>query len=313
MANTVLELLFKPEKPKLKTFLTKNEISVKFQNILSGYGISQTSIEQLNSKDTSVINYKISVPQDLPVPVILLGLTGGFYDDGVEVKSKEAVMNGKSFATIEDNGSVILNLEFNIDKKSFREIFFLGFILDEFYDLSDNEMERILNIPEKFAVVLYPSEKSFSLKKKIIRSEKEFVTIINDELNEPAYKLSPGMEVKRFRRSLRSIISNFSDTKLFLIDENSEVYNSELAKLIEEGFAKRKMRLVKLGDFFNLKQVEGETLEQSFEKYLNGIPVGSNGIFVANANQIDEIIPLIEKHRKKGTRFVSPSGLNFGF
>ena len=75
----------------------KKELSKKFRNILTEFGIEDKLIKETKSVDKrsnhKISNFKIQVPKDLSIPEILLAIYQSFRKDSLTLNSIETIFS----------------------------------------------------------------------------------------------------------------------------------------------------------------------------------------------------------------------------
>ncbi|MGE5682553.1 MAG: hypothetical protein ACM34K_16930 [Bacillota bacterium] len=317
LINIVIDIFTKknPEVPP-KTELTAGEIKERFENVVSEFGIEKSWIKQKASSKkaggSATPAYEIMIPQSLPVAVILNELNILFRDENLKVTSKEVTKNRETVLRILSDKTLMLEADFIPSAELTRHTANLGFIIDDIEKLSDKKVDEILGLPESFALTLTPSEKAEGLKKKILESGKEYVTILSDDIDEVRFKFSADYNDKRLKGSIRNILGAFGDCKLFIVDESSEIYKAAFFKTVNADFTARSLSLIPLHSFVRIKGKDEKDLQSVFRYLCESSNSLGNKVFMIDADNFLELKPVLEAYRKKGYKFVFPSSLKFG-
>jgi hypothetical protein len=280
---------------------------------LNEYGIETGWIKKIPhgkiNRDTTEY-FQIKVPPDLPIPVLISGIGRSFSPKNIDVSSKELEVNGHTILSLTSGKKNVCHAEFVVDKLLVRKAADFGIILNRFYELSDKESGRLLSIPEKFAAVLIPSPVTEKMKDSIANYEKEYVILINDNIEEPKYKLESDFESKRIKNAISEIIRIFGNAKLFLIDDGSKLYKSGVYNLISKEFEKRKLPLNKISDYIYIHEHNGQDIQHYFRKICGSYTNSEKKTLVVDAEDFTGLLHEIELFRNKGYKFVLPSVLN---
>lgn len=317
LINIVVEV-FAKQNPKVpeKTELTTKEIKERFENVISEFGIEKNWIKIKTSGEESSeynpSNYEIRIPQTLPVAVVLNELNLTFTNENLTVTSREITKGKTTLLKILTNKQLMLEAEFIPDASIVRKTANLGFIIDDIDKISDKKIESILNLPENFALTLTPSEKAETLKKRILDSGKEYVTVLNDDIDEVRFKLSQDYNEKRLKGSIRNLLGSFGDSRLFIIDETSDLFKSQVYKTVCKDLTSRKLNLVPMNNFVTVKGKDKQDLQSIFRYYCESSNSSGNKVFLITADDFIELKSVLEAYRKKGYKFVFPSSLKFG-
>lgn len=304
----------KPLPEKEIPFTNFKDVDSILIKTFSEYGIEPGWIKKSVSKkakNDTIEYFKIQVPGDLPVPVLINGLSKKFSALDINVSSKEVEVNGKTVASLLNGKKVICRTEFNVDKLLLRKAANFGFILNGYYDLSESDRNRIVGIPEKFAAVLIPSPDCEKMKDRIIKSEKEYVVLLDDNITEPKYLMDDEFSEKRNRDAVTEIVKTFENAKLFLVDNNSKLYKSAVFNLISKEFAKRNLPLVKINKYKLLEESGDSDFHSILENICDKSTNGENKAFLVNAGDFYQLTNEIEEFRNKGYKIIPPSSFNF--
>ena len=285
--------------------ISDNEIDSLFHLSLSSFGIRESWIKE-NRKIKNIKSYRVKVPLDLSIPVILAELNSNFWDTHVIFNTVEKEFSGKTILEINFNERVRLKAEFDYDDNINRSGGSMAFVLENF-ELSSNIDSLLLEIPEPFSLLLIPSTKNFELSNYILNKNKTYTLLLNDDISELKYKLRSSYSIDRLKGSLQSIINDFSTATFFVIDDESDLYNSDVFTFIGSELLKRKIRTVKLSNLIRLNSGNQEALTISFDNYLKEVQEDYKPTFLINASDFMNLIPEIKRYTKIGYILVHPS------
>lgn len=307
--NFASDKLFKHTDAASLPSISINEADSLFISSLKSLGINENQVKPKKKKTTSDIkNYRIIVPNDLPIPLIVMEVKNNFKSFNVDIIFKERSIGGKTFLTVvNDENEIIIASEFDYDKTITRPGGQIAFVLEGFDKLNEQSMRVLLSAPEQFGILLTPSKNNKKLADSLTRYRKEFLVLFNDNITELEYKLSAGYSPKRIRGSLNSIIENFSRSVCMTIDEGSDIYNSELKDFIKKDLASKKILLLEKKSFF---QPDGSGIEdriKSFRNMLDELSGGGSKLILIPAEEYLSYLPEIIRFRKTGYKFVNPS------
>lgn len=306
--NIILEKLFQPDLPVTGKSLSSSVINERFMAALNNYNMDSSWIFAAKPKkdddDSLRFSYKVNVPEDLPVSLLLREVQNQFDTSEVNIESTEFRKNNSTALNISSGGYLKLKAVMTYNKEIKRGMDTIGFVLTGIGDLSNEDLNNLLLLPEHFAGVLIPSKRSQELMKILRSSQKETAVLLNDDISELEFKLNTGYSSRRIKNSVLSIIGKFYKAAFFIIDENSDIYNSVHYKLISDEFAKRKIALLKWDRFTELKNISGENLISEINSSKSG-----KQIFRLSASEFLEMPPLLEALRKTGYKVASPSVL----
>ena len=289
-------------------FVNHQEIKQRFINTLYEFGIEEALIKEKKiidkTSDDDIVNFKIQVPKDLSIPEILLGINQTFREDSLQISSFERKKGGKSELELKHDRSIILRAEFNYSKNVLRNRGAIGFIIKDINpaELSSN---NLIQSSTKLNFLLRPGSETLHSLESIYENGNQFSLLIDDEISEQKYKLNAAHSEKRIITVLKTLVTDFANAVSFIIDDNSEFYNSPNRELFTTELRKRGIRISKISDFVKL------ALEQNpidtFNQHIVNLKHGEKSIFILDEETFNVIHPEIIKSLKLGFRIVNTS------
>ena len=161
-------------------------------------------------------------------------------------------------------------------------------------------------MPESFAVLLIPSKENKKHSKFILNKSKEFAILLNNEIDDLEFKLSEDHSNKRILNSLNSIIGSFSRAIFFVIDDDSELFHSEVFQVISAELEKRNIKLLLKSKFYKLENDEEIDLINNFDSLLKQL-AEDKLIILSSVEEFQLLLPEIARYRKVGFKFINPS------
>jgi hypothetical protein len=288
-----------------KTELSNAGIDSLFRFSLHSLGLLDDWIKESKS---SIANnsYKVKIPGDLSIPVILAEINSNFSESDVTITSVEKIFSGRTILEIKSEDEIQLRADFDYHKDIFRSAGTAAFILENF-ELSSFEDSLLLEIPEPFSPLLVPSTDNLLLSKFILDNQKTYSLLLNDDIPELKYKLKDGYSKNRLKGSLLSIINDFSSATYFFIDDGSDLFNSSIFSYLKDELVKRKIKIVKLSYLQKLDFSETDLLISSFDTFMKNTAEGESITFLISADNFRNLLPVIKSYRKVGYKIVHPS------
>jgi len=304
--NLVLNIIENENKPiSNKTELSSTEIDSLFRLSLHSFGLLDDWIKE--SKSPKADNsYKVKIPKDLSIPVILTEINSNFWESGVTINSAEKIFSGRTILEIKLEDEIKLRADFDYDQNIFRSAGTAAFILENF-ELSSIADSLLLIIPEPFSPLLIPSMENLILSKFIVDKQKTYSLLLNDDIPELKYKLKDSYSQNRLKGSLLSIINDFSSATYFFIDDQSDLFNSSVFSYMKDELAKRKIKIVKLSHLKKLNFSEMNVLISSFDTFMKNVKEEESITFLISTDNFRNLLPEIKRYRKVGYKFVHPS------
>ncbi|MCH6573863.1 MAG: hypothetical protein IH795_01470 [Bacteroidetes bacterium] len=288
-----------------KTELSSTEVDSLFRLSLHSFGLLDDWIKESKSSKVDK-SYKVKIPRDLSIPVILAEINSNFWESDVTINSVEKIFSGRTILEIKWKDEIKLRADFDYDKSIFRSAGTAAFILENF-ELSSFEDSLLLDIPEPFSPLIIPSTENLTLSKLIIDKQKTYSLLLNDDISELKYKLKDSYSQNRLKRSLLSIINDFSSATYFFIDDRSDLFNSSVFSYLNNELIKRKIKIVKLSYLQKLDFSEMDVLISSFDTFMKNTAEGESITFLISADNFRNLLPIIESYRKVGYKIVHPS------
>lgn len=308
ITNIIIKNIFINEtNPKPLKSLTAKNIDSIFISSLRNYGILNEWIEEEKiSGGVKYNNYKIQIPIDLSIPVLLTEIYFNLSGYNVNINSKEQKQSGKSILTISVEGDLKLKSVFGYNDKIKRIAGRISFVIDDFV-LESGEDSLLLLIPEPFSILLIPSKENRYLAEKILKMKKSYSVLLNDDISELNYKLRDNYSKNRLKNSIQSLIKDYSKATFFVIDERSDIFNSSVYNLLLSEFAKRRIKLIRKDSFIYLNYENEKGLNSLFRSSIKQIENGEGETFLIDEEGFVSLLPEIRKFRKTGYKFVHPS------
>ena len=308
-ANLLLDKLLPKANAEREVFILSGlEISNRFIKAINNFGLEEDWIivRKLSNKPDSLFSsYKIKLPPDLPIPVLLSEVNAELLSDSVEIKSIEKKMGGRTNLEIYSGGFLKLTSDIDYDKELVRKRGSVGFLIE---DISFNDLEDsfLFDVPELFAVLLIPSKENIKHSKFVLNKSKEYALLLDDEIDDLEFKLSDGYSSNRILNSVKAIIGSFSNAIFFVVDDDSELFRSKVFPEISSELEKRNIKLVLKSEFYKLENKEETDLYSSFDSIFKQLTEEKLNI-LCTAEDYNLLLPEIARYRKVGYKFINPS------
>jgi len=299
----------KNSKPPVKKEVSTKTIDSLFVFTLKGFALDSNWVNVQFIKNTRYDSltkvYKVNIPKDLPITVVLQSLNKTYENYKTELNSEEKVINRSSVLNIYSGDNLKLQSTFTVDEEKLRPHAKLGFILENINDLSGKNKTALLNSYYPFDILLIPDEESDSLISEISSHNKKFAVGINDKIESKKYKME-GQSKVLLKEAVRMIVRNYNNADLFLIDNNSELFKSAVFNFIKDEFAGHGVKLYNKTDFINLSGRQGE-INSLLEFYITSSINKPGKVFLLEAEQFLNLQNQLSEAKKTGTKFYYPS------
>lgn len=306
------KLINTDEPPQNREEISGIMIDSLFRSALYNYGIQKDWIKKKNirklSGDSLYATYNIIVPKDVPIHLLQLEVQDLLLDYNAEIKSEEKSKEKKVLLLINSDSQLKLAAEFSYNNEIRREYGAISFLVN---DITPDDIEKyneLLRTPELFYAVLIPESKSKSLLNDLNEFERRFAILLDDNIIEFDYKLSPSISEERTLLSLKNIISSFYSAAFFIVDVNSDLFESKNYTLIKEALKKRNIKIVE-SDRFDWLKINSLNPESSFGDFIKRVSKVDEKVILITAEDFLLISKLIPEYRKIGYRFIQPGEL----
>jgi hypothetical protein len=298
----------KDKRPKNREVLSGIEIDKKFNQSLKNYGFLENWIVKKKLKkisgDSLYSSYSVSVPKNVPIQMLILEMKNLFWEDDVEVYAEEIYTGKSSLIKLSSDNKLKLAAELVYNDDIKREFGNVAFLVSELPDEDEEQLSQLLLTPELFYAVLVPGSESKKNINKLIKSEKRFVVLLNDKISELDYKLSSSFSEQRILRSLKEIVTDYNSAAFFIVDEKSDLYESQNYAYIQTQLNKRGITLVPTSRFIQLYS-NGSNADLKFQDFILTVNKTDEKILLVTTEEYLALVKLIPAYRKIGYKFIS--------
>ncbi|NCS88222.1 MAG: hypothetical protein AUK34_15185 [Ignavibacteria bacterium CG2_30_36_16] len=309
VANIAADYLLKREDKPLPQ-LSADQINLNFLSSLKNLGIKESWVKSKtanrNKKNDSLkYNYKVEIPADLPIAVVLSEINEMFDSELITVSVDEKGINGKTNLEMSSGRKLKLIAQFYYNSEIIREKKTGAVILTNIFSLTAEELAALLTTPEQFAALITPDKEAGDIIKKLKGNGKEYIVFLDDNITDLEFKLKGNFNKTRTSEVLKNIAGKFKDASLIMVDEESDLYNSSIFNFIKDEITGRKIMLIRKGDAAFL-QGSSEDINETFLRVMHE---GNEAprLFLIDAENYFIIQQAIVKLRKIGYKFINPS------
>jgi hypothetical protein len=309
IANIILSKVLGNSENQNRNWLYSVEVKDKFITALHNFGIKDDWIVEnkkgIKEEDSLKYNFKINVPKDLPVSLLLNEISNIYEPGEISYFSKETKVNGTTNLYLVSGGYEKLTAEFVYNPDIHRPSCSVGFFIFGINALDTVMQTQLIKLPETFSVVLIPSKESIDIVKKLKSNEKNYTVMLSSDNSDLDYKLSSNYSNDRLKMSVRSLLGDFSDAIAFQYNGNSGFSSESKFPFIKQEFERRNVKFIDINKF-ELIDEKGLSLDNSFESILNQASENKTPLIYISADHYLKIKPLISKYRKIGYKFINP-------
>ncbi len=302
----------KNEQAKNRDALSGIEIDKFFQTALNNYGFVDNWVARKKirgiSGDSLYQTYRVKVPKDVPIHMLILEMKNLFWDYNVLIDAEEVIAGKNTLVRLSSENKLKLAAEFFYDENIIRQFGTISFLVS---DLSVDEGEllsELLKTPELYYVLLVPSSESKKKLDALARAEKRFSILLNDDITELDYKLSGTFSENRILRSIKEIVASFYSAAFFVIDEKSDLYESKNYAFIQSQLQKRGIVIVPTNKFESLNS-NNANIDSKFHEFMLTVSKTDEKILLVSKDEYLSIVKLIPSYRKIGYKFINPGDI----
>lgn len=307
VANLVVEVPVEVKSFEKGKSLNNNDIDSLFRVSLSNLGLRDECIQK-RLKSKIPYSYKIKIPTDLSIPVVLAEINRVFSGSYVSINATEKTFNGLTLLEIGSEKLNVLVADLNYDAEVKRSGGSIAFVIDDF-KLQGTEDSLLLDIPEPFSCLLIPHSKNTGVIKFLKSKNKTYTLLLNDDIPELKYKLNKNYSESRLKGPIFSIINDFSDAASILIDDKSDLFNSAALVSIRNELSKRKIHFNNLSKLHIIEGDSDELIVTGFDNLMKTVGENDSLIILVSQEGFRTLLNEIKKYKKLGYKIVHPTEL----
>jgi hypothetical protein len=307
LANLAINQLEAPESSPIKEDISSKEVDSLFNITLNNLGLTKESI-QIRKKSNTPYSYKIKVPTDLSIPVLLAEINQVFSNWEVKINAIEKSLNGLTLLNISSDKLTALEAELNYDVSIIRSKGVIAFVIDDF-NLSGSNDSLLLDIPEPFSILIVPQMKNIELIEFFMSKKKSYSLLLNDDIPELKYKLNEGYSRSRIEGPVLSILKDFSDAASIFIDNKSDLYTSTALVYIQDELSKRNIDLISLDKLITINNDGDKNLITVFDNIIKNTDDQGGKIIRVGQKDFGKLLGEIKRYKKLGYKIVHPTEL----
>jgi len=304
-ANIYIDNFFTKSEPVIRE-ISKTEIENGFTKTLIDHGIDDEWIKKIDVDRTAADSidyiYRVKIPTDVSITSIIKDLNETFMNEPLLIESKERKNYSNSTVKFYSNDIVKLEAYLNHDKKIRRKFATYSFIVN-----ADNiRINEMLKIQIPFSIAITPSVTNAKQISRLNELNKSYVILLDDKIENSKYKLDKDFSKEKLIRSIKSILFSFGRNRVYIIDDNSSIYNSKSYNLLKDELVKRNIKFIIKSSLTKLSADSKNELFSLFEFYSTSLKKKEGKIFLINYNNFVTLQDPLEKQIKRGDRIILP-------
>jgi hypothetical protein len=313
LINVLLSLIQTGNQNQNTDEISSSEIEKSFLSSLDNFGIKENWInkQKLKKKLSDSISYiyQIKIPLGLTIPQILKDMSEEFANKPAILNSEEKKIGGITRLEIKSRNSIKLISEFKYDPILEREFSQTGFILINYNESSEKEIDDIFKVLLPFGVLLPLESNSQIIAENVKNNKKEYFLELNDDCDDSGLELNDDLELEELTKNCNKIISNFNSPKYFFITKKESGFNFSTIDFISDKFENKGRKILKLENYTKLQSESISDLKSLYNFHLVNLKAGGDKIFLITVTDWLLIQNEISNYIKKGNKVVFPSQL----
>lgn len=306
--NIVVDLFSKKKIKPDSRELSRVEVENTFWQVLDSYGVKAQWMVKKKYKDANEDSIKsqffVSIPGDVPIPLILKDINNIIEKDITSFVSEEKKIFGTTEIRIYTNELLKLKATLTPDKNLIRKKNDLAFVISNSMELGDRKYAEFLQINFPVACSVVPDPDLIVKADSLSQYSKNYIILLNDNLSDPKMKLVQEYQKELLRSSIKNILTSFQKAKAVVIDEKSKLYNSPIYNFVSDEVKRRNYPVIPLSEFIHLETEENNELLSKFKFYAEDTVVSRSKVFYLTLENFVKVTPLIEKYKKQGNRIL---------
>ena len=163
-------------------------------------------------------------------------------------------------------------------------------------------IDSLANAGIDYSLLLIPGEESRVFLQKVIEYNLDYAVLINDEM-EDRFSIDADDTKNMIKNSVVNLISVYGRNTVYIVDPNSDLFNSVIFNFIRDEFTQRDIELSSLVDYSSLLGKEFNDVVSLFNFYCDSGKSEKPVRLIMDYNTFTRLKPLILLEKKKGTKF----------
>ncbi|NOX19086.1 MAG: hypothetical protein GXO87_12500 [Chlorobi bacterium] len=287
----------------------RSEIDSIFISALNEYQLDKSWIKKIpieNKKNDSIkYVYQISIPKDISIAELAGNVNSHFAATESVFISEELANYGKTEIRIYSGGILKLQAFIKPNKRITRLHSKMALLVDCSAIAGETEFEKYAGFSYDFSVLLSPSFQSFLIKEKLVAAGKEYAILISDNIEDKKYRLRSGSAKPILETNVNNLVSDFGDAGLFVIDKESDIYNSASYSFVKEQFSRKGKTLKRKDRFKMLTAEDPEEVVSLFNFFAAQKDSSLTYQILLSSENFNLLQPNISASIKKGVKFIA--------
>ncbi|MDP3580443.1 MAG: hypothetical protein Q8S39_00825, partial [Ignavibacteria bacterium] len=210
--------------------LTRVQIENTFWKVLDAYGIDASWVKKKKfreeNEDSISVQFFVTLPAEIPVPLIIKDINNVIEKDITGFVSKETQIFGATEIKIYTNELLKLKATLTPDAKLVRQKNEYSFVISDAFNINDKQFSSFLNVNYPISAAVVPDPDVILKADSLPRFSKEYILVLNDDIDNSKMKLVQEYQKELLRSSIRNILASFAKAKYVAVEEKGSLFNS---------------------------------------------------------------------------------------
>jgi hypothetical protein len=306
--NIIIDIFSKKSVKTDSRELAKSEIENTFWQVLDNYGIKAEWVSKkrfkMTNEDSINAQFNVSVPGDIPIPLIIKDINNVVEKDITAFVSEEKKIFGTTEIRIYTNEILKLKATLIPDPNLIRKRNEFTFVISNGMELNDKRFAEFLQINFPIASSVVPDPDMIMKADSLSKFSKDYILLLSDDLSESKMKLVQEYQKELLRSSVKNILTSFQNAKAVIVDEKSKLYNSPIYNFVRDEIKRRNYAVCPLSEFIKLESDDSGELFSKFKFYAEDTVASKSKIFYMPMENFEKVLPMIEKYKKQGSKIL---------
>ncbi|MDP2039270.1 MAG: hypothetical protein Q8L04_17965, partial [Ignavibacteria bacterium] len=311
VVNVAVDLFTTKVSKTSQNELTRAQIENTFWKVLDAYGIDASWVKKKKfreeNEDSISVQFFVTLPAEIPVPLIIKDINNVIEKDITGFVSKETQIFGATEIKIYTNELLKLKATLTPDAKIVRQKNEYSFVISDAFNINDKQFSSFLNVNYPISAAVVPDPDVILKADSLPRFSKEYILVLNDDIDNSKMKLVQEYQKELLRSSIRNILASFAKAKYVAVEEKGSLFNSPIYNFVRDEFKKRKFAPIPLSEFIRLETEDEQELLSKFKFYSEDTTVARQKVFFLTLDNFEKILPYLAKYKKRGSKIVPVS------
>jgi hypothetical protein len=166
-------------------------------------------------------NYSVTIPADLPIPVVLADIYRSFSFSNINITSIETRMNWANYIILDANDGNKIYYDLRRSETLHRSATEIVIVINDITALDEKTRSIWLEEDNLACYIFSPSRENIRIARLLDDNDREYMLKLDEKTEDPEFKLKSGFKPARLQQSLDAIIRSFSQCEKFIVTESA--------------------------------------------------------------------------------------------